>query len=577
MSDTWREWEGQVVDGTFPLRRHLGGSDHSVVFLTERSAGQPQKAAIKFVQADAASAELQLSRWQQAAQLSHANLIKLFETGRCQLAGMDLLYVVMEYAEENLAQFLPQRALSPAETRDMLEPFLDTLRYLHGQGLVHGHIKPSNILALDDQLKLSSDTLCRVGESRATAEKPDAYTAPEAATGAIAASRDVWALGATLVEALTQRVPEDTQPTGQADPTVPDTLPEPFLDIARHCLRRDPQRRWTVVEISTRLNPPAAPPAPAAPTQAIPTPVKPAPGVAAPAVPAATKSGPAGAPTKPAAFVDPLSVPLSPVPPPPATTRQALQNQNLPGQSAPTRSYYIVLGVLLALTLAATLAIPRLRNHHADSEPASWVAPSQSAVPPQPPPPISTKAEPKAQSRSQQKPATPTVAPSAQHPAKDSLKATSDKQPISKEQAPTSTGPSSASLRSETPRSDAARSAPVPSASMPDGEATASAGGAGGGEVLNQVMPEVSQRARSTIRGTVRVLVKVHVNSSGSVTGADLASAPSRFFADAAVQAARRWDFAPPKVAGQNVASEWLLRFEFTQSDAKVFPLQTNP
>jgi TonB family protein len=169
------------------------------------------------------------------------------------------------------------------------------------------------------------------------------------------------------------------------------------------------------------------------------------------------------------------------------------------------------------------------------------------------------------------------VAPSTQHPAKDSLKATSEKQPISKEQTPTATAPSSASLRSETPRSDAAQSAPVPSSPLPDGEAKTSAGGVGGGEVLNQVMPEISQRARSTIRGTVRVLVKVHVNSSGSVTGADLASAPSRFFADAAVQAARRWDFAPPKVGGQNVASEWLLRFEFTQSDAKVFPLQTSP
>jgi len=41
-------------------------------------------------------------------------LIKLFETGRCHLAGMDLLYIVMDYAPENLAQFLPDRALSPA-------------------------------------------------------------------------------------------------------------------------------------------------------------------------------------------------------------------------------------------------------------------------------------------------------------------------------------------------------------------------------------------------------------------------------------------------------------------------------
>src|ERR1700688_2368919 len=179
MSDSWKECEGQVIDGQFPLVQHLGGSDHSVVFLTQRGKSSPEKAAIKFVQADPRNADLQLSRWKQAAKISHPNLIKLFETGRCHLAGMDLLYVVMEFAQENLAQFLPERALSPAETRYMLEPFLETLTHLHRRGFVHGRIKPGNILAIDDQLKLSSDSLSRVGEPQIILGKVDAYTAPE--------------------------------------------------------------------------------------------------------------------------------------------------------------------------------------------------------------------------------------------------------------------------------------------------------------------------------------------------------------------------------------------------------------
>ena len=41
MSDTWKQWEGQVV-ANFGLGRYLGGSDHSAVFLTERlDGGQP--------------------------------------------------------------------------------------------------------------------------------------------------------------------------------------------------------------------------------------------------------------------------------------------------------------------------------------------------------------------------------------------------------------------------------------------------------------------------------------------------------------------------------------------------------
>src|ERR1700730_150152 len=233
MSDSWKDCEGQVIDGKFPLLQHLGGSDHSVVFLTQRGKIGGDKAAIKFVPAEPANAEIQLSRWKQAAQISHANLIRLFESGRCHLAGMDLLYVVMEYAPENLAQFLPERALSPAETRDMLEPFLETLVHLHGRGLVHGRIRPGNILAIDDQLKLSSDSLARTGEPRPALGKPDAYTAPESSATSSPAG-DVWSLGATLVETLTQHVPEGKE---RAVLEVPDAVPQAFLDIARHSLR----------------------------------------------------------------------------------------------------------------------------------------------------------------------------------------------------------------------------------------------------------------------------------------------------------------------------------------------------
>jgi TonB family protein len=98
------------------------------------------------------------------------------------------------------------------------------------------------------------------------------------------------------------------------------------------------------------------------------------------------------------------------------------------------------------------------------------------------------------------------------------------------------------------------------------------------GEVLDQVMPEVSQKARATIRGTVRSTVKVRVDASGNVTGAELSSAgPSRYFADLALQAARRWDFAPAKLDGHAVPSEWLVRFEFTPSKTKAVPTQATP
>jgi TonB family protein len=577
MSDSWRQCEGQVVEGGFQLVKHLGGSDHSVVFLTERDKNKPEKAVIKFIQRDAAKAELQLFRWKQAAQLSHPNLIRLFETGRCHLAGMDLLYIVMEYASENLAHFLPQRPLTPEETRDMLEPLLDTLMYLHGRGFAHDRIKPGNILAVDAQLKLSSDSLCRGGEVRVGIEKPDAYSAPESAAGKTSAAGDVWSLGMTLVETLTQRLPERSasQAPEQEELPVEDTLPQPFLDIARHSLQRAPQRRWTVGEISTRLNPAAAPPAP---TTSAPAPSDEEP---AAANTAPTASAVASTPIKPLPSIDPLAIPLSTVPPRSTITKHALENQMIAGRKAPARPYYILVAVVLALTLGAVLAIPRFRSRRVDSEPASSAAASQPTR--QPAAPASATATPsaptKAQPKSEQNTANPGADQSPQRfaaqpteePGRSSAQSPGEKQPTKKDQPSAATAP--ASLRSDLPQPDAAPVAPL----IANRDAGIAAGAVTPGEALNQVLPEVSERSRRTIRGTVRVIIKVQVDSSGSVAAAEVASGPSRYFADAALQVARRWDFAPAKMEGHAVPSEWLLHFDFTQTGTKVTSLPTKP
>jgi TonB family protein len=245
----WKQWEGQTVNGTFLLRQYLGGSAHSAVFLTERRGREPQRAVIKLIPADPATAGVQLSRWEATAKLSHPHLLRLFESGSCQLDKVVLLYVVMEYAEDNLAQILPHRGLTPAEVRDLLEPALDALTFIHGKGLVHSRLKPSNVLAAQDQLKLSSDSLLRTGETPGVIAPASAYDAPEIANGHIFPASDAWSLGMTLMEALTQRLPACE---GIAEP-LPETVPAPFMGIAHCCLRLDPQRRCTVADIATRL------------------------------------------------------------------------------------------------------------------------------------------------------------------------------------------------------------------------------------------------------------------------------------------------------------------------------------
>lgn len=189
------KWEGRV-DGKFPLRQWLGGSDHSAVFLTERPGQPGQKVAIKLIAADA-DADLQLSRWRAAVQLSHPHLMRIYDAGRCRLDGRPLLYLITEYAEEDLAQILPQRALAPAEVTDLLPALLDALAYLHDKGFVHGRVKPSNVHAMDDQLKLSADQIVSFAELNPVPSRRDVYDAPETAAGIVSPAGDVWSIGVT--------------------------------------------------------------------------------------------------------------------------------------------------------------------------------------------------------------------------------------------------------------------------------------------------------------------------------------------------------------------------------------------
>ena len=250
-TEVWTDWESRVINGQFPLRRFLGGSDHSAVFLTEYKAENLPDAAIKFVPADTLHAEAQLVQWGAAATLSHPHLVRLFDVGRCQFGGRAFLFVVMEYAEQTLAQILPNRALSPDEALEMMLPTLDALTFLHQNSLVHGHLQPSNFLVVNDQLKLSSDTIRASGSSVSGSSANGNINAGSAATGT---ASDIWDLGITLVEALTQRTPIWTDERSETA-ILPVSLPLGFVDTVRRCLSRNPANRPSVVELEAWYKP----------------------------------------------------------------------------------------------------------------------------------------------------------------------------------------------------------------------------------------------------------------------------------------------------------------------------------
>jgi TonB family protein len=531
MIEVQKYLEGQIVDGRYPLIELLGSTQHSSVFRTECEDASNQQAALKLIPAPAAASSAQLTRWRLAARFGHPALLRIFDMGRYEFEDRAFLYVVMELAEENLAEVLPVRSLSPGEVSAMLAPALEGLAYLHNKGFVHGHLRPSNILAIGEQVKLSTDSVARIGEVSNARDTVDPYRAPEVS---LSSASDVWSLGVTLVQCLTGRLP-DREPAARNSIVIPPGVPAPFLDLAKHCVSPIPQRRWTVPQLQAALGHPSADPV-------LPEPLK----HVIPEVSSANQTIVVAESAGQSAFAKPDAVA-----PKPLRYRLLLAKKyRLALAALAAASAAFALGIVIsgvssgfvstpsvpirAATFARTNAPanqPKLMTAAKESRPAAGANVNSARSSPNPSEPISKHA----------------TAPHAQLSSR-------------------LTGAGAAIVVSNvTP-------APVaPQASAVSGDVVP-------GAISRRAVPRVPSSASNTIWGTVRVSVIVDVDPHGRVVEAKLADAgPSRYFARLSMAAARDWKFAPPRVGGNIVPSEWLIDFGYTKTDITATATEKHP
>jgi serine/threonine protein kinase len=122
-----------------------------------------------------------------------------------------VVFTVTERPDDSLGEAVRNRALTEGEAQVLTESVLRALVYLHEHGFAHRAVSPDNIVAVGDDIKLAPWTIAR-------------------ATGKDQGD-DMFAVGQTIAEVLTQK-----RPTGDA--TLPRSLPQPFADVARACIRK---------------------------------------------------------------------------------------------------------------------------------------------------------------------------------------------------------------------------------------------------------------------------------------------------------------------------------------------------
>jgi len=256
------EEEPPADSDRYELGECLGHGGMSRVYkAVDHKLGRP--VALKILTSRDPETPLRLLREARAqARVRHDHVLEVYDTG--ELDGR--AYISVRFAAGGtLAELAPSASL---ESRvRLLAQAADGLHAAHREGLLHGDVKPSNILVEetpDGERALVGDfgialELSREGQAAGVVGTPR-YMAPELlqagpaaagdpgrASAAAAPDRraDVYSLGVTLFEVVAGFPPPGPTPTwAELRATAPD-LPPDLLAAAARCLAHDPEDRYS--------------------------------------------------------------------------------------------------------------------------------------------------------------------------------------------------------------------------------------------------------------------------------------------------------------------------------------------
>ena len=240
--------------GDIELLEEIGRGGQSVVYRGRRGG---QDVAVKLQHPNRSAHGRRI--WRRASALApiqHPGLAQILSVGEEDGS----LYLVMDFVEgETLERLLTKGPLDEAAVVQLAIGIASALHAVHVHGLVHGDIKPSNVILSEGRPRLIDfGFISELGETDERVMGTLRYSAPEQLRilhRPIDGRSDLYALGMMLFEAITGRPAFDGQDSAglvgrhanEVPPDVRDLRPEISVGLARiiaKLIRKDPDDRY---------------------------------------------------------------------------------------------------------------------------------------------------------------------------------------------------------------------------------------------------------------------------------------------------------------------------------------------
>ena len=253
----WKSLFGKTLDGGYELKEIVEAEREKATFRVRVLGDYSLKASASFFVLEETEAHTQVALWEAVRSIENKRNLSLpLGTGFIEVSGIPMIYLVSQTADEALEDVLNTRILEAGEATEVLRSIVMSLEELHATGFVHGCVSPREVLAVNDRIELSTDSLRRANAEPIVERRPAKYLAPESGPRNLTAASDIWCLGATLFEALTQKTYEPAL-LGEAE-----AMNHPFGTLLSCCLNPDPDKRCKLDELDQITRSKAPPPKP---------------------------------------------------------------------------------------------------------------------------------------------------------------------------------------------------------------------------------------------------------------------------------------------------------------------------